>query len=388
MIFLSILILIVAIALPSINKNISSALYLRIVSIILIYAGALAFNALYIQSIGSGIGIYSDLFHVTLASQLFCNSNFSINNIHLFSICYNIADATKYFFVSSIIGYLLEKGYLGNYIKNKFYFIINHPKTLYLIQLFLELYLLFAITSGMLAYYNFDYLYLEGNNMLPTGSGEDNHIQHKSPDITKDPSNSMSSTSTNNTTINNNYSVNMPNSIKETGLTAIGMKLGMQAGKSLPPQGKLASMVVGGALGLGLSKWSDKTNIGKRKPGEGSNYVMNLIQDSSSSNNNNQLILNEYPFNLLTDLFTFNQLELACLILIFNCFLSTLIKHSNFNYSKYIPNNKFKPKIEYFINRYIDIWYKSNIFVFTTSWIYLIIINFVTKYSLFLILTS
>jgi NADH-ubiquinone oxidoreductase chain 2 len=39
-------------------------------SIILIYAGALSLNALYIQSIGSGIGIYSGLFQVTYISQL------------------------------------------------------------------------------------------------------------------------------------------------------------------------------------------------------------------------------------------------------------------------------------------------------------------------------
>ena len=70
MIFLSILILIVAIALPSVNKNISSILYVRISSIVFIYAGALALNALYIQSIGSGIGIYSGLFQVTNISQL------------------------------------------------------------------------------------------------------------------------------------------------------------------------------------------------------------------------------------------------------------------------------------------------------------------------------
>lgn len=70
MIFLSILILIVAIALPSINQNIRTILYVRISSIIFIYAGALAFNAFYIQSIGSGIGIYSGLFQVTVISQL------------------------------------------------------------------------------------------------------------------------------------------------------------------------------------------------------------------------------------------------------------------------------------------------------------------------------
>lgn len=70
MIFLSILILIVAIALPSINQSIRSILYVRISSIIFIYAGAISFNAFNIQSIGSGIGIYSGLFQVTNISQL------------------------------------------------------------------------------------------------------------------------------------------------------------------------------------------------------------------------------------------------------------------------------------------------------------------------------
>jgi NADH-ubiquinone oxidoreductase chain 2 len=65
------MILIVAIALPSINRNISPNLYLRISSLLLLYTGALSFNAFYIQSIGSGIGIYSGLFQVTLFTQLF-----------------------------------------------------------------------------------------------------------------------------------------------------------------------------------------------------------------------------------------------------------------------------------------------------------------------------
>ena len=59
-----------AIALPSLNQQLSSILITRISAIIFIYSGALAFNALYIQSIGSGIGIYSGLFHVTIISQL------------------------------------------------------------------------------------------------------------------------------------------------------------------------------------------------------------------------------------------------------------------------------------------------------------------------------
>jgi NADH-ubiquinone oxidoreductase chain 2 len=70
MIFLSILILIVAKALPSCNTNLSPIIFTRISAIIFIYAGVLSFNTLYIQSIGSGIGIYSGLFHVTTVSQL------------------------------------------------------------------------------------------------------------------------------------------------------------------------------------------------------------------------------------------------------------------------------------------------------------------------------
>nr|YP_009693744.1 NADH dehydrogenase subunit 2 [Inonotus obliquus]BBN21270.1 NADH dehydrogenase subunit 2 [Inonotus obliquus] len=69
MILISLLILIVAIALPSIKTHLSPVFLTRITAIILFYSGVLAFNALYIQSIGSGIGVYSGIFHVTTISQ-------------------------------------------------------------------------------------------------------------------------------------------------------------------------------------------------------------------------------------------------------------------------------------------------------------------------------
>ena len=87
MIFISLLILIVAIALPSLNKYFSPILLTRIVSIVFIYAGALSLYAFYIQSIGSGVGIYSELFHNTAVSQYLDTfiSVFqpSLNNINL-----------------------------------------------------------------------------------------------------------------------------------------------------------------------------------------------------------------------------------------------------------------------------------------------------------------
>ena len=96
MIFLSLLILIVAVALPSINKNINSILYIRITSIIFIYSGALSLNALYIQSIGSGIGIYSGLFHVTTISQLLDIIIFTIGSLILISWPKFYSEIVKY----------------------------------------------------------------------------------------------------------------------------------------------------------------------------------------------------------------------------------------------------------------------------------------------------
>jgi NADH-ubiquinone oxidoreductase chain 2 len=67
--FISILILIVVKALPFLNLKIASIIFTRISAIIFIYAGVLSFNTLYLQQIGSGIGIYSGLFQVTTISQ-------------------------------------------------------------------------------------------------------------------------------------------------------------------------------------------------------------------------------------------------------------------------------------------------------------------------------
>jgi NADH-ubiquinone oxidoreductase chain 2 len=114
------MILIVAIALPSINRNISPNLYLRISSLLLLYTGALAFNAFYIQSIGSGIGIYSGLFQITLFTQLFdivivltgsviliawplINHKFIENNLELNEANQNILSINNYRIKYSII---------------------------------------------------------------------------------------------------------------------------------------------------------------------------------------------------------------------------------------------------------------------------------------------
>jgi NADH-ubiquinone oxidoreductase chain 2 len=65
------MILIIAIAITPNKGGISPILFTRLTSIIFLFSGALSYNALYIQSIGSGISIYSGLFQVTVLSQSF-----------------------------------------------------------------------------------------------------------------------------------------------------------------------------------------------------------------------------------------------------------------------------------------------------------------------------
>lgn len=70
MIILSILLLLVAMSLPSIKNQITPVLFSRIVLLSLTYSAILAFNMVYIQSIGSGVGLFAGLFQITIISQL------------------------------------------------------------------------------------------------------------------------------------------------------------------------------------------------------------------------------------------------------------------------------------------------------------------------------
>jgi NADH-ubiquinone oxidoreductase chain 2 len=70
MIILSILTLLVAMSLPSIKNQITPVLFSRIALLSLTYSAILAFNMVYIQSIGSGVGLFAGLFQITIISQL------------------------------------------------------------------------------------------------------------------------------------------------------------------------------------------------------------------------------------------------------------------------------------------------------------------------------
>jgi len=70
MIFISILTLIVAKALPVLSTNVSHIHFTRITSIVFFFTSLLILNSLNLESIGSGLGIYSGLFHITQITQI------------------------------------------------------------------------------------------------------------------------------------------------------------------------------------------------------------------------------------------------------------------------------------------------------------------------------
>ncbi len=54
---------------PLYSSSLTPILLTRMTSIILLFSAALTFNSLYIQSIGTGLGLYSGLFHITSVTQ-------------------------------------------------------------------------------------------------------------------------------------------------------------------------------------------------------------------------------------------------------------------------------------------------------------------------------
>ena len=118
MIFISILILIVAIALPSINKKINPILFIRISSIVFIYSGVLSLNTLYIQPIGLGKGNNILITHfIIILNILSLLNSLAFLNIQTYSKLLIIINTLG--FITYLISFTMSIG---------FHNIINFPK--------------------------------------------------------------------------------------------------------------------------------------------------------------------------------------------------------------------------------------------------------------------
>ena len=104
---------------PNFIFNLSPVLTNRITAIILFYSDVLAFNAFYIQSIGSGIGVYSGLFHFTTISQqldiLISQLSLLLNSLNFIIFKYLIRYNDLY---KNVISVFINKNLSLNNIKN------------------------------------------------------------------------------------------------------------------------------------------------------------------------------------------------------------------------------------------------------------------------------
>ncbi len=83
MILITILFLLLIYSFPFLKTSINSILFRRICAISFLYAGVLNFNTFYIQSIGSGVGLYSGLLEINILSLFISIFMIAISSIIL-----------------------------------------------------------------------------------------------------------------------------------------------------------------------------------------------------------------------------------------------------------------------------------------------------------------
>ena len=84
MVILTAFFFVLYLSLPSLKHLLISEMVRRINAIALLYAGVLSLHALFIQSIGSGIGVFSGLFQVNILSNLFAFFILLVGSIIIF----------------------------------------------------------------------------------------------------------------------------------------------------------------------------------------------------------------------------------------------------------------------------------------------------------------
>lgn len=114
-----------------------------------------------------------------------------------------------------------------------------------------------------------------------------------------------------------------------------------------------------------------------------SNIVIDPISGEDINNTNlNNLSINDYPWELLPNLMTLNNVQIIYIFIMFNGFIVNQITNSNIDIYKFLPNNKLGVILNKLITRYIKIWKTSYIFLFIGSFVCLLITNFAIKFGL------
>ena len=300
MIFLTILILIVAVALASINHNISKYLYVVISSIIFICIGALAFYAFYIQSIGSGTGIYSGSLPLSAIISHYLIKIIAVISHYLFSLSSTeliILKKIILFLTWFVIGVYSYLNLLSPNLKNK----INNLTFFECLVISFTFFLILSLLVLLLEYYLFS---------------------SQLPDVSL-----YSFISDNNSNVNSSRTGGV-SSIDRAGDAAIMGTALTIAGKIAQqmPNGAAKAAVLAGGTVIGASAISLKNITGNATSNIGrNNYIENIMQLYNNS-------IYTFTGNDAIDLLNIIQiLNKTNLLLFFLIFYNFIVQYINVN---------------------------------------------------------
>lgn len=295
-----------------------------------------------------------------------------------------------YFFLSMLfglaLGYIILNGYLGSTLNSGLVYLINWHFFIHFNRYLFLIYISFIIL--LILFWSLNFIEIESifnfkDEITKNMSSLDSHEAvlahlHKSNEAIK--TTLETSITDNAININNpNLQLSLPQhfiqQLTVTVSSAAGVSAGVWLAKEMPSIAGKAGAVIGvTALSL-LANITGQIILNKVNKDIKEDYSI-LKKNLLNKNNTSELtsktgedkVFNteEFPFNLLPE--GYLNLELFFLILILKAFLSTIMKNSNFNYSKYIPDNKLSKKMTNLIQRYLNIWYNSKIFVFIVNW--------------------
>lgn len=208
-------------------------------------------------------------------------------------------------------------------------------------------------------------------------------------DINYMSDNNINNTNNNSINVNNpNLNINTPNvkitipGVLPSIIGAASIRAGMQVAKHVPSiGGKIAATAgtaafVAGATSFGQNIGTNSANVltkGTSNTGDNINKflpdIINLIDLNSLTGKVEGL--ETYPLSLLKDMLLINYSSILFLILMFNVFIAIFFKNKDIsnNLPKWIikNDNKISKFIKIFINKYIQIWYRSKNFILIYS---------------------
>ena len=348
MIFLTILILIVAVALASINHNISKYLYVVISSIIFICIGALAFYAFYIQSIGSGTGIYSGSLPLSAIISHYLIKIIAVISHYLFSLSSTeliILKKIILFLTWFIIGVYSYLNLLSPNLKNK----INNLTLFELIIIFFTFFYILNLIAPLIDNYFFSLhqpdlpIY---NSMVGNTNTIGSHAATKSTMLDRAGD----------------------AAIMGTALGA-GAKIAQQM-----PNGAAKAAFLAGSVALGGAAIIVKNVAGKLSD-KFNNYISNINQIYNSLYN----LSGNDAVDLLNLIQVFQKLEILFLFLIF---YNLFVLYINENLLEFYLNKVFPTKLVQIYIKSLKILKKSSFVIIICSLILLLISSIYAHYYL------